>query len=213
MHGGPFPKTTHRGRIQVREAGGLILSPSTGLPRGLAENGPPGKGAESKNVSLSSFRMEGLSQKVREVLLTHFGISGPIAMDMSREIEEASARGEACLLLDLKPALTMEVLAARIGRDFEKYSGCMFKDSLKDLLPRGLIPVLVDKSSAPPEKPARYVSKGEGRARFDYEGAAPYPSRASRVRLVHCNGRRCRSEGDGSPDNGVETGQQHLFRG
>ena len=164
--GKSFPKTgsTGDGYRFARRAGHNIITPVPALcPVRLAEKWPlQARGLNLKNVSLSLVQ-DGkvISKRFGEVLLTHFGISGPIAMDMSREIEEASARGEACLLLDLKPALTMEVLAARIGRDFEKYSGCMFKDSLKDLLPRGLIPVLVDKSSAPPEKPARYVSKEE----------------------------------------------------
>ncbi|NLO58364.1 MAG: aminoacetone oxidase family FAD-binding enzyme, partial [Synergistaceae bacterium] len=115
-----------------------------------------------KNVSLSLF-LDGvkISERFGELLLTHFGISGPIAMDMSREIDDACSEGSSELYLDLKPALTLEVLAARIGRDFEKYAGGIFRDSLKDLLPRGIIPSVLEKSAIPPEKRVSDISSEE----------------------------------------------------
>lgn len=164
--GKSFPKTgsTGDGYRFAKRAGHHIIPPAPALcPVRLAEKWPlQARGLNLRNVSLSLIKDGSvISKKFGELLLTHFGISGPIAMDMSREIEEASASGDAALLLDLKPALSREVLTARIGRDFEKYSGMMFKDSLKDLLPRGLIPVMVEKSSVPPEKKVRYVSAEE----------------------------------------------------
>ena len=89
------------------------------------------------------------------------GISCPIAMDMSRDIGEAYSTGNAALLLDLKPALPLDVLTARIGRDLEKYAGKMFRDCLKDLLPGGLIPAVVEKASIPPDKRGEYISGEE----------------------------------------------------
>ena len=45
--------------------------------------------------------------------------------------------------LDLKPALTEEQLDARVLRDFEKYKNKAIKNSLDDLLPKAMIPVII----------------------------------------------------------------------
>lgn len=164
--GKSFPKTgsTGDGYRFAKRAGHHVITPAPALcPVRLAEKWPPqARGLNLRNVSLSLVK-EGkiISRRFGELLLTHFGISGPIAMDMSREIEDASASEGAGLLLDLKPALSAETLKARIGRDFEKYSSMMFKDSLRDLLPGGLIPVMLEKSSVPPDKIVRYISPEE----------------------------------------------------
>lgn len=164
--GKSFPKTgsTGDGYRFARRAGHTVIPPVPALcPVRLRERWPrEAQGLNLRNVSLSLIR-EGkvVSSRFGELLLTHFGISGPIAMDMSREIEEASSSGDGILALDLKPALSHEVLTARIGRDFEKYSGMMFRDSLRDLLPRALIPVMIEKSSVPPDKKVQYVSTEE----------------------------------------------------
>ncbi len=164
--GKSFPKTgsTGDGYRFAQRAGHAIITPKPALcPVKLRDKWPlPARGLNLKNVSLSLF-LDGvkISERFGELLLTHFGISGPIAMDMSREIDDACSEGSSELYLDLKPALTLEVLAARIGRDFEKYAGGIFRDSLKDLLPRGIIPSVLEKSAIPPEKRVSDISSEE----------------------------------------------------
>ena len=115
-----------------------------------------------KNVSLTLLRNgEILVQRFGELLLTHFGISGPIAMDMSREIADAEALGGATLAIDLKPALSLEILSARIGRDFAAFSALPFREALKDLLPRGIIPVVLSLASIPPDQKAGQITTEE----------------------------------------------------
>lgn len=64
-------------------------------------------------------------------------------MDMSKEIAAALNSGEAELIIDLKPALSEDVLCRRIKRDFEKFSGRVLKDSLGDILPADFIPAFL----------------------------------------------------------------------
>ena len=58
------------------------------------------------------------------MLFTHFGVSGPIILSSSahlvryKQVEEKFKKGEICLQIDLKPALTEEKLDDRILRDF-----------------------------------------------------------------------------------------------
>lgn len=166
--GKSFPKTgsTGDGYRFAKRAGHEVVQPTPALcPVRLKEKWPlSARGLNLKNVSLTLLK-DGteVSRRFGELLLTHFGISGPIAMDMSRDIGEACASGNAALTLDLKPALTMDVLTARIGRDLEKYAGKMFRDCLKDLLPGGLIPAVVEKAPIPPDKRGEYISAEEKR--------------------------------------------------
>ena len=67
------------------------------------------------------------------------------------------------LIIDLKPALTVEKLEARLQRDFEKYTKKQFKNSLNDLLPSKFIPVIVELSNIDPEKQVDQITKTERR--------------------------------------------------
>ena len=80
-----------------------------------------------------------------EMMFTHFGVTGPVILSLSRQAAQALAgRHFVEIEIDLKPALTQEKLAARVLRDFEKYQRKQVKNALVDLLPHRLIPVLID---------------------------------------------------------------------
>jgi predicted Rossmann fold flavoprotein len=92
---------------------------------------------------------------------TNFGVSGPIVMDLSSFVSDWMKQGTVNLILDLKPALSLEKLTARIDRDFEKYENREFGRALTDLLPSALIPMILELSDVPPEKPVPYVAPEE----------------------------------------------------
>ena len=99
-----------------------------------------------------------------ECLFTHFGMSGPIIIDMSKKIGELlTEKEEVKLCLDLKPALDFVKLDERVQRDFRKFKNRVFKNCLCDLLPQKLIPVIVKKSGINPEKQAHNITKEERR--------------------------------------------------
>ena len=70
------------------------------------------------------------------MLFTHFGVSGPLALEASCHLPEP-ARG-AKLAVDLKPGLTREQLDARLRRDFSEAGKKQFKSVLPGLLPASL---------------------------------------------------------------------------
>ena len=115
-----------------------------------------------KNVSLKLFQ-NGKKQDERfgEMLFTHFGVSGPIVMDMSKNIGELLKNGPVKLFLDLKPALDFKKLDKRIQRDFQEFKGRMFKSSLKGLLPLSMIPLIIKLSGIEPEKKVDYITREE----------------------------------------------------
>jgi len=120
------------------------------------------QGLSLKNVSLQLFQSnKKKDERFGEMLFTHFGVSGPIVMDMSKNIGALLKSGPVKLILDLKPALDFKKLDRRIQRDFEKFKGRMFKNSLKELLPLSMIPVIIKVSGIEPGKKVDYISREE----------------------------------------------------
>lgn len=95
-----------------------------------------------------------------EMLFTHFGVSGPVILSASSHIRDIDA-GKYSLHIDLKPALTVEQLDARIQRDFMKASNKDFQNALGGLLPSKMIPVVVRRSGIDPQKKVNQITKAE----------------------------------------------------
>lgn len=121
------------------------------------------QGLSLKNVELKLFSEDKCVYKEQgEMLFTHFGISGPLVLSASAYYDTESRKNRNITVsLDLKPALDEEALDKRILRDFEKFSNKQFKNSLDELLPAKLIPVIVDLSGIDPYKAVNVVSREE----------------------------------------------------
>jgi len=123
---------------------------------------PDLQGLTLKNVGLTAFDNKGnkVYHEQGEMLFTHFGVSGPMILSASRHIMDCGYKG-AYFIIDLKPALDEEKLDLRLQRDFAKYSRKQFGNSLSDLLPKSLIPVFVELSGIPSEKPVNQITRTE----------------------------------------------------
>lgn len=93
-----------------------------------------------------------------EMIFTHFGVSGPAILSMSSLLKETK---KAYIAIDLKPGLDRDKLDKRIQRDFEKNSNRVFKNSLDELLPQKLIPIVIRRSGIDEEKRVHQISKEE----------------------------------------------------
>ncbi len=99
-----------------------------------------------------------------EMLFTHFGLSGPIILTLSRVMVDALRSGlPVAVSLDLKPALNEEKLDARLLRDFSTHGSRQFHTLLKDLLPSKLIPVCLDLIGITPDQTASQITASERR--------------------------------------------------
>ena len=96
-----------------------------------------------------------------EMLFTDRGVSGPLVLSASSYIGRRLEEGECVLHIDLKPALSEEMLDARILRDFEEQMNKDFRNALGKLLPAKLIPVMVELSGIDPFKKVNTVTKKE----------------------------------------------------
>lgn len=120
------------------------------------------QGLVLRNVSLTMIEAgEVRFQGFGEILFTHLGISGPLALKASSGYYKCKRPEAVMLILDLKPALTEEQLDKRILRDFEENRNKQFKNSLDGLLPRRMIPILITQCGISSEKKINEITKEE----------------------------------------------------
>lgn len=125
------------------------------------------QGLSLKNVKVIAIGFDGnvIAEKFGEMIFTHFGVSGPIILSMSRDIGQLISDYQQPLkiYLDLKPALSEEKLDERIQRDFIKYFRREFKNSLGELLPQKIIPIIISLTEINAGKKCNEISKRERR--------------------------------------------------
>ena len=121
------------------------------------------QGLSLRNVT-ARVRTDGQEQAelFGEMLFTHFGVSGPIILSLSRQIVDALRQDRRVVLsIDLKPALDGDKLDARLLRDLDAHGKRHFRTLLKGLLPSKLIPVCIDLTGIPPHKEAHQITAQE----------------------------------------------------
>ena len=141
----PSTGSTGDGYTFAKSLGHTIIPPVAALS-GLNLKGDFYKnlqGLSLKNIGVSVFNgKKKIYSDFGEMLFTHFGVSGPTIISASSFINRVNLN-DVYISLDLKPALTEEQLDARVLRDFEKYKNKAIKNSLDDLLPKAMIPVII----------------------------------------------------------------------
>lgn len=119
------------------------------------------QGLSLKNVSIEvKHGAKTIYEDFGEMIFTHFGISGPVILSASRFVVDTLPK-EVKVNINLKPALSAEQLDRRIQSDFEKYTRKMFKNSLDDLLPQKLIPVIISLSMIDGNKQVDQITRAE----------------------------------------------------
>lgn len=115
-------------------------------------------GLSLKNVTVTIKEgKKALYKNQGEMLFTHFGVSGPLILSGSRCIID----GKYKLIIDLKPALDENELDKRVQKDFLKFQNKDFKNSLDELLPKKLIPIMINLSEIPENKKVNEITKAE----------------------------------------------------
>ncbi len=102
-----------------------------------------------------------------EMVFTKKGVSGPIILSGSahllrtKNLETLLKEGKITLQIDLKPALTEEVLDKRIQKDFSECKNKQFKNSLDELLPKKMIEPIIHLSNISSTKQVNEITKKE----------------------------------------------------
>ncbi len=97
-----------------------------------------------------------------EMIFTHFGLSGPVILTLSRLVVKELQKGNKVeVSIDLKPALDDQKLDRRLLRDLNEMGKKQLSNIFRSWLPASLIPVFVDKLNLDPYKEGHQVSSKE----------------------------------------------------
>lgn len=164
--GKSYPRTgsTGDGYKWLKKMGHTIIEPRPALtPIKTKETWVKNaQGLSLKNVTVRVVQHhKKQAEKFGEMLFAHFGLSGPIILDLAKKVGELLAKGEVNLEIDLKPALAFQTLDQRLQQDFKKNLNKNFKNYLPELLPQKLIPVIINLSGIPADKKINAITKIE----------------------------------------------------
>ncbi|MBR2495892.1 MAG: NAD(P)/FAD-dependent oxidoreductase [Clostridia bacterium] len=145
----------------AREFGHTIVKPVGVLNAMISSEKLNLAGLTLKNVLFKVLKgKKTLYAEQGELLFTHNGISGPVVLSASSCIARENFK-ELKFYIDLKPALTNEVLDNRVLRDFEANKNRDFGNSLNGLLPLSMIPVVIRRTGISPNKKVNSITKEE----------------------------------------------------
>jgi predicted Rossmann fold flavoprotein len=141
------------------------------------------QGLSLKNVAINVIQNnKKQDSRFGEMLFTHFGLTGPIVLDLSKKIGELAQQGEVSIAIDLKPALSYDQLDARLQKDFKENSNKDFINYLPELLPQKMIATISSLLGIDPRKKINLVTKDERKKiiellknlRLTYDGTTGY---------------------------------------
>ncbi len=159
----PLTGSTGDGYKFAQNLGHTIVAPKPSLvPIECSEKWvKEAMGLSLRNVSLTV--MDGDKEvyfEQGEMLVTHFGVSGPLVLSASSHMKGLGTKKYG-LFIDLKPALDFETLDKRLQGDFSKNINRDFINSLGELLPSKLIPIVVRLSGVDGRRKCNSITREE----------------------------------------------------
>lgn len=133
------------------------------------------QGLSLRNVTLTiRDGKKKLYEDFGEMMFTHFGVTGPLVLTASARVGKKMKDKELSAFIDLKPALDLEQLDARILREFEAGKNKQFKNVIGSLFPATLLPVMLELGQIPAEKKVNEISREERRKFASLVKAFPF---------------------------------------
>ena len=162
----PLTGSTGDGYTLARALGHTVLPPKASLVPLVAEQPfcAQMQGLSLKNVAIRvrTEKKKTIFAEQGELLFTHFGLSGPLILTASAHMRDYE-KEHYSILLDLKPALDEEKLDKRLLRDLEENANRNFQHVLEGLVPRLMVPVLLDLTGIPGDVKANSVTRPQRR--------------------------------------------------
>ena len=162
----PLTGSTGDGYEMARKWGHTIVQPKGSLVPLCSDDPccPAMQGLALKNTGMKVRNGKGkvVYQDQGELLFTHFGLSGPMILSASAHLRRFD-KEQYTVCLDLKPALDEEKLDARLLREFEEQSNRDFVNALGALLPRAMVPVMVERTGIPGDTKVHSITRQQRR--------------------------------------------------
>jgi predicted Rossmann fold flavoprotein len=121
------------------------------------------QGLNLKNVKAAIWiNNKKVSEEFGEMIFTHFGLSGPIILTLSRiVVKELQNKNKVEISIDMKPALDEEKLDNRLLRDLNEHGKKKIGNIFRYWLPASMIPVFIELLEIDPEKECHQVTAAE----------------------------------------------------
>lgn len=119
-------------------------------------------GVTLQNIKLTTFQNNQKQESNKgKLLFTHFGISGPTVLNMSKDIGELLKYGDVVIRLDLLPHLDHGMMNSKLQELFKLDDKKKIKNSLDSLIPSALVPIVIELSGIDGNKTNNNVSREE----------------------------------------------------
>lgn len=160
----PETGSTGDGYEWLRKIGHTVIEPTPSLVPITVKDEWVKKlaGLSISDVKITTFQ-NGVKQNTNrgKILFTHFGLSGPAILNMSKDIGELLNYGEVAISLDIFPSEDHGMLNAKLQELFKKWHNKKFKNSLNAIMPSTLASAIVELSKINPEKQCNSITREE----------------------------------------------------
>ena len=156
----------------LRKIGHIVIEPTPSLVPIAVKDDWVKKlaGLSLANVKIATFQ-NGAKQETNKgkIIFTHFGLSGPAILNMSRSIGELLKYGEVIISLDLFPSEDYGALNLKLQELFKENHNKKFKNTLNALAPlaAGLVSAIVELSKINPDTECNSITREERLALVD----------------------------------------------
>ena len=136
-------------------------------------------GLSLKNVLVSAqLGKRKIYDELGEMLFTHFGVSGPLIIELSSHLPEDMSAVQ--VTLDMKPGLTPEQVDLRLQREFAENVRKQLSSVLVTLMPARMGPVFAQLCGLSPEQPINQITREQRAAIAKNLKALPLPVTGTR---------------------------------
>ncbi len=147
--GKSYPKTgsTGDGFVWLKKMGHNIIKPDSALvPLNIKNSWVKNlQGVTLPDIKISLYQDgKKIEAKRGKILFTHFGVSGPTVLNMSKKINELMPYGDVILSLDLLPEFDFSSLNTELQKLFKEHSNKKIKNSLGTLIGSALVPIVTE---------------------------------------------------------------------
>jgi predicted flavoprotein YhiN len=109
-----------------------------------------------------------IESRMGEMMITHFGIGGPITLLMSLSIVDALERGPVSVSIDLKASLDRTQVSKRLQRDFDRFSKKKYRSIVRGLVPAKMVDPIVLMTGITPDKCGCQISAADRERLVDH---------------------------------------------
>lgn len=165
-----YPKTgsTGFGFHIAKKLGHTVIEPKPGLTGVILKNDflKEWQGVSFEDAAVGVYADERLIHKGRgEMIFTHFGISGPVILNMSRIVYDAISSGKRVFLsVDFKPGLNHRELDLLLHEKLRDNAVKKINNALKEIIPARLVRKILETARVDKDKRPAQVSKKEIRS-------------------------------------------------